>query len=253
MFYIEAILFFIIGISIGSFLNVLVLRFNDLSTVWNSRSYCPNCKKTLAWYDLIPLFSFIFLMGKCRYCKKPISWQYPIVEFSVGLLFLILFLQFSITLSLIYYLVIFSLLTVVFVYDLKTQMVPEVFVWLALILALIGGWYFGNFTFLNMIYGGLIGGGLFALLVFVSKEKWMGSGDIKIGIILGLLLGFPNAILGLFMAFVLGSLVGLAYIQLGNKTVKDTLPFAPFIILSTLICLFIGRAVINWYWGYFLY
>ena len=253
MLIIYSILFLIIGLSIGSFLNVLVLRIDKLSTVWRGRSECPHCKHILSWYDLIPLFSFATLMGKCRYCKKPISWQYPIVEFSVGLLFLLLFLKFGLALSLFYYLAIFSILTVVFVYDLKTQLVPETFVWIALALSFAGGWYFGNFTFWEMILGGLIAGGLFVLLVIVSKETWMGAGDIKIGLILGFLLGYPVAVFGLFSAFVLGSIVGLIYMKLGKKTIKDPLPFAPFLIISILIGMIIGKGILGWYFGSYFY
>lgn len=253
MLIVYSILFLIIGLSIGSFLNVLVLRIDKLSTVWRGRSECPHCKHELSWYDLIPIFSFATLLGKCRYCKKPISWQYPAMEFGVGLLFVLLFLKLGLGLSLVYYLTIFSILTVVFVHDLKTQMVPEDFVWLALILSFAGGWYFGNFTFWNMILGGLIAGGLFALLVIVSKETWMGAGDIKIGLILGFLLGYPVAIFGLFTSFVLGAVVGLAYMKLGKKTIKDPLPFAPFLIVAILIGMTFGRGIIGWYWGNYLW
>ena len=253
MFIIYSILFFIVGLSIGSFLNVLALRMDKLSTVWRGRSMCPNCKHTLSWYDLVPLFSFAALLGKCRYCRKPISWQYPAVEFCVGAIFALLFLKFGLALSLVYYLVVFSILTVVFIYDLKTQLVPEQFIWIALIISFLGGWYFGNFTFMEMIWGGVIAGGLFGLLVLVSRETWMGAGDIKIGIILGFLLGYPMVIFGLFSAFVLGSIVGLIYIKIRNKTIKDSLPFAPFIIASAFLGLFIGKMVISWYWGNYLW
>lgn len=251
MLLLYSILVFIIGLSVGSFLNVLVLRIDKLSTVWKGRSICPSCKHTLAWYDLVPLFSFATLLGKCRYCKKKISWQYPAVEFGVGLLFLLLLLKFGVGMALIYYLITFSVLTVVFIYDIETQLVPEVFVWIALALAFLGGSYFGNFSFLEMIYGGLIAGGLFALLVVVSKETWMGAGDIKIGLIMGFLLGYPVAVLGLFSSFVLGSIVGLIYMKVANKTMKDSLPFAPFIIASTLICMIVGQGIITWYWSAF--
>ena len=132
-------------------------------------------------------------------------------------------------------------------------MTPETFVWLALVVSVLGGWYFGDFGFLSMIYGGLVGGGVLAFLVLISKEKWMGSGDIKIGLILGFLTGFPVAIFGIFAAFLLGSIAGLIYMKVANKTMKDTLPFAPFLILSTFICLLFGNLVINWYLGSFIY
>ena len=247
------ILFFIIGLSIGSFLNVVIFRIDDLRSIWKSRSHCMNCKKILSWYDLIPFFSFVLLKTKCRYCGTKISWQYPIVEIGTALVFVLLYLTFGISWALIFYLIVFSLLIVVFVIDLKTQMTPETFVWAALILTILGGWYFGGFGFLNMIYGALVGGGLLAILVYVSGEKWMGAGDIKIGLILGALTGYPVAFFGLFLAFILGAVVGLIYIKLRQKTIKESLPFAPFLIFSTLAALIFGNAVVNWYLGAFLF
>lgn len=253
MFYIMLLLFFIIGLSVGSFLNVIILRIDRLVTVLRDRSHCPKCNHVLAWYDLIPVFSYLMLGGKCRYCKAEISRQYPIVELCVGVLFALLYTYFGLGLSLVYYLIIFSLLTVVFVYDLKTQMVPEYFVWMALVLSLLGGWYFGNIAFSSMLWGGLIGGGILAFLVIVSKEKWMGAGDIKIGLILGLLTGYPIALFGMFFSFLSGAIVGLIYIKLKGKTIKDALPFAPFLITSTLIAMLFGHAIVGWYMGRFFY
>jgi prepilin signal peptidase PulO-like enzyme (type II secretory pathway) len=100
-----------------------------------------------------------------------------------------------------------------------------------------------------MILGGLIGGGFLAILVLISREKWMGAGDIKIGLILGFLCGYPNVLFGIFSAFILGSIVGLLYIKIKNKTIKSSLPFAPFLIIATLLAVTYGRTVISWYWG----
>jgi len=247
-----SLLFFVLGLTIGSFLNVVIFRMDDLKSILNSRSHCPNCKQILKWYDLVPFVSFILLRAKCRYCGKEISWQYPLVEVSTALTFLLLYLSFGLSWATIFYLIVFSLLIVVFVYDLKTQMTPEIFVWIALVLVFLGSWYFGSLGFMNMIYGGLIGGGSLALLVYISKEKWMGAGDIKIGAILGLLVGFHSAIFGMFLAFFLGSIAGLIYIKIAHKTIKDSLPFAPFLILASFLTLLFGNTVINWYLGTFV-
>jgi len=247
------IFFFIFALILGSFLNVVIFRIDDLKSILNSRSHCQNCKKILKWYDLVPFISFVLLRAKCRYCGKPISWQYALVELGTALVYAILYLAFGLSLATFFYIIIFSLLVVVFVYDLKTQMTPEAFVWAALTVSILGGWYFGDFGFLNMLYGGLIGGGVLAFLVLVSKEKWMGSGDIKIGLILGFLTGFPVAIFGIFAAFLLGSVAGLIYMKVANKTMKDALPFAPFLITATFISIIFGNLVINWYLGSFIY
>lgn len=251
--YLYAIIVFLIGLSVGSFLNVVILRLDDLESIVKERSHCTKCKNTISWYDLIPLLSFMLLKGKCRSCSDKISWQYPIVELSVGLLALLIFFYFGLSFGGVFYFVIFVLLFIVFVVDLKTQTVPEEFVWIALVIAVLGSWYFGGFGILNMVYGGLVGFVVPAFLVIVSKEKWMGSGDIKIGLLLGLLVGFPAAVLMVFLSFILGSIVGLIYVAKKSKKLKDSLPFAPFLISSGLITLLWGHYIINWYLGNFFY
>ena len=246
------LLFLVLGLVIGSFLNVVIFRMDELKTILNSRSHCPHCKQILQWYDLIPFISFVLLRAKCRYCGKSISWQYPLVEIGTGLTFLLLYLSFGLSLAAIFYMIVFSILVVVFVYDLKTELTPEIFVWIALVLTFLGSSYFGNLGFMNMIYGGLIGGGSLALLVYVSKEKWMGAGDIKIGIIQGLLVGLHLVVFGLFLAFLLGSIAGLIYIKISKKTIKDSLPFAPFLILASFLTLLFGDIITSWYFGTFI-
>lgn len=245
-------IFLILGLIIGSFLNVVIFRIDDLKSIINTRSHCQNCKKIIAWYDMIPFLSFFILRARCRNCGEKISVQYPLVEGFTGLLFLFLYLMFGLGWGLIFYLIIFSILLVIFVYDLKTQTVPEIIVWLAVIISLLGGAHFGGFTFLNALLGGIVGGGFLWLLVYFSKEKWMGWGDVKIGLILGLLTGYPSAIFALFFAFILGSVVGLALIFFQKKTLKTAIPFAPFLIFSILFSLTYGQIFISWYLNLFI-
>jgi leader peptidase (prepilin peptidase)/N-methyltransferase len=244
---VELAITFILGLIIGSFLNVVIFRIDNLQTILLTRSKCPNCGKQLQWFDLVPLLSFIMLKGKCRYCQKPISVQYPIVELGTAIMVSSLFLHFGLGLAFFYYSLIFCILAVVLVYDFYKQLVPEEFVWAALILTIILSWYIGGLGIGNMFLGGLVGGGFPALLVMLSKEKWMGAGDIKIGLILGMLLGYPVAIFGLFLAFVLGSVVGIAFIAKSKKTLKDSLPFTPFLIAATFLGLIYGNLIVNWY------
>lgn len=257
MITIYGILIFIIGLALGSFLNVVILRLDELATIVYDRSHCPKCKKILAWYDLVPFLSFVLLRAKCRYCNESISWQYPLVEVGTGLLYLVLFLFFGLSLSLLFYIIVFSLLLVVFVHDIRTQTTPEAFVWIILIISLLGGWYFGELTFLSSIVGGIIAGLFLGMLVFFSKEQWMGSGDVKIGAILGLLVGYPNVLVALFSSFVMGSVAGLLviflkYRTIDRKSLKIALPFAPFLILGILVALIYGLQIINWYTHLFI-
>lgn len=247
------VLFLIFGLIIGSFLNVVIFRIDDLKSILSTRSHCPECKKILKWYDLFPFISFFILRAKCRYCKKPISWQYPVVEIATGLLFAFTYMFFGLTFATAFYLAIFSILTVVLIHDLKTQYVPEGFVWIALFLALAGSWYFTGYGFSSMILGGIIGGGFLALLVYASKETWMGKGDIKLGVILGLIAGYPLVFFALFLSFLLGSIAGLIYIKIANKSLKDSLPFTPFLIIATYLTLVFGSSAISWYLNLFTY
>lgn len=242
---------FVLGLVVGSFLNVVIYRIDDLRSILFTRSKCPHCQREIKWYDLIPLLSFVLLNAQCRFCKKKISWQYPLVELTGGIIFLLLFLFFGVSWSAIFYAIVFCLLLVVAVYDIKTQYVPERFVWIVLILLALGGSYFGRMSLLDTLIGALIGGGILSLFVFFSKEKWMGSGDIKIGIILGLMLGYPRIIPGLFLSFLLGSIVGIFYIILKKMDLKSALPFTPFLILAGMITLLYGNKIINWYLGFY--
>lgn len=244
---IYAIIIFLIGLAVGSFLNVLIFRIDDLKSVLKTRSKCLHCQQEIKWYDLLPLLSFVLLRGRCRNCGKEISWQYPLVEFAVAVFFLIFYLQFQLTWTMAYFCLIFAILTVIFVYDLKTQTIPDEFVWLVLLLVVAGAWYFSGIGVLDMLLGGLIGGGVITFLVLVSKEKWMGAGDIKVGFALGALVGYPQALLLLFLAFVLGSLFGLGLIMVKRKSLKDSLPFTPFLISSAFITLFFGNIIVFWY------
>lgn len=247
------IIVIVAGLAIGSLLNVVILRFDDLKSIINTRSHCPKCKRQLTWFELIPFLSYIALRGKCRTCKKEISIQYPLVEIGTGLIFGLLYLKFGFSLELAVYLIISIIFIVIFVYDILHYLVADILVWIA-----IGIWFvwliidhFGfrasNFEILSSIYGGLALGGFLALLVLISKEKWMGAGDIKLGFILGAIMGWPAVLVGSFAAFTLGSIVGLLMIFFKKKTMKEQVPFAPFLITGMYVAIFLGEKLLNWY------
>jgi len=248
----------VFGLAIGSLLNVVILRFDDLKTIFTVRSHCPKCKKQLPWYDLIPFFSFIALRSKCRFCGKPISFQYPLVEVGAALIFVGLFWKFGFSLEFAVYLIISAILIVIFVYDILHQMIADILVWIALGIWAI--WLLIDFflinqslsILLNSLYGALILGGFLALLVVVSREKWMGAGDISLGFLLGAMVFYPKAIVALFLSFVIGSIISLILLVLKKKTMKDQIPFAPFLIASLWITLFWGDKLFDWYLGKFL-
>jgi leader peptidase (prepilin peptidase)/N-methyltransferase len=256
--YIYYIIVVIAGLAVGSFLNVLVLRFDQFETILVTRSRCPHCKKEIKWYDLVPFVSYIYLGAKCRYCQKPISIQYPIVEGLTGLVFGLIYWKFGLSWSALLLAFSSSLLIAVATYDILNYEMPDVLSYLALIFGL--GFVLVNLSsqrmltwsnFTSYVYAFLVGGGFLALLVTISREKWMGAGDIVIGATMGILVGWPNILLGLFAAFVAGSIIGLVLLALKKKTIKDAVPFGLFLVLGTFVAVFWGDKIVNWYLGIF--
>ena len=247
--YIYIIITLLIGAAVGSFLNVIIYRADELKSVIRSRSKCRSCNNVLKWYDLIPILSFILLRGKCRNCKERISMQYPIVEGSTALLFLIIFLNYGISWQSVFYALIFSLFVVIFVHDLRTQLIADIFSWPVLAFSLALGWYFAGASATDLVYGLLTGAGVLILLVIISREEWMGMGDVIIGAAFGALLCYPRSVLFLFLSFVIGSLAGLVLIAFKKKGIKDAVPFAPFMIIAGFISLIWGNQIVDWYLG----
>lgn len=240
-------IFLVVGLFVGSFLNVLVFRFPEMKGLVSGRSYCPKCKKTIAAYDLIPVLSYIILWGKCRNCQKKISLQYPLVEFATGVLFFLLAKTIGVNYHLIAYLLLTCASVLIFVYDAKYLEIPEVFSWLLLIFAVVAAVTAPGFSINNFLLGGLIGGGVLGIMVGISDEKMMGSGDIKIGLAFGFLLGAYKSVLFLFLSFVIGAIVGLILMALRNKKMKSEIAFAPFLIIAAMICIFWGDYLVNLY------
>ena len=246
MFY---ILIFILGLSIGSFLNVIICRLETKETIISNRSYCPQCRVILKWYDLIPVLSFLLQKCRCRYCKKKISWQYPVVEIATACLFLLIFnLQFSIF-NLIYYFIIISFLIIIFTYDLKHYLIPNRIIYPAIIIAGIFNFQFlisNQFSIFKFsILSALGASSFFLALVLVSKGKWMGLGDVKLAFLMGLILGWPNILLALFLSFLSGSVIGIGLIIFGKKDFKSQIPFGPFLAGSTILVMFYNLYLID--------
>ena len=259
------IIFFLFGLIVGSFLNVVVYRIRTAETILG-RSHCTHCKKTIRWYDNIPVLSFVLLKFKCRECGKKISWQYPLVELFTGIVFAALASQYfrledsSTWLITGVMLFLVSALFVIFVYDVLYMEIPNLVLWPAVILAfsfnfiLDFGQEFSTVWERMSVSGLLAGGGAFLFffsLAFFSKEKWMGMGDAYLVILLGLILGWPKIILGLFLAFAIGAAYGMILIGLKKKGMKSQLPFAPFLIAGAFIALFYYNPIIVWYLGLF--
>jgi leader peptidase (prepilin peptidase) / N-methyltransferase len=252
MFYDFFLIFlvFFFGLCIGSFLNCFIYRLEKGESVLKGRSYCPRCQHTLAWYDLVPVASVIFLKGACRYCHKKISLQYPLVELLAGLVFVCIFLQVGLVNIpyLIFLLLISCFFIVIFVYDLMHYIIPDSVLFPALAITFLYQLITNSHVlFFNSLWAGLSASAIFLLLFVVSRGTWMGFGDVKLALLLGLLLGFPDIIIGFFLSFLIGAVIGMVLMLFKKKGLKSEIPFAPFLIVGTFIALFFGHSIIQWY------
>ena len=248
---------FVFGLIFGSFLNCVIYRLHSGESFLKGRSFCPNCQHILSWPDLIPVFSFLILKGKCRYCHKPISLQYPLVELATGTVFLLIFwnLEFGIW-DLLFRLLISCFLIIIFVYDLKHYIIPDQVIYPAIVIAFLYNIY--QFTIdnqqltINNFLSAFGAAAFFLTLVLISHEKWLGWGDVKLAFLMGLFLGWPKILLALFLAFFIGAIIGIELIILGKKTLKSEIPFGPFLISGTFLALFFGQKILDWHLSFFL-
>lgn len=242
------LILFVFGLSIGSFLNVVIYRAKIKKSIVHPQSFCPSCKHCLAWYDLIPVASFIILGGKCRYCRKRVSWQYPLVELACGVLFALFYIKVgSINPLLFFNLFFVSIFVVIFVYDLKYYLILDRIILSGATLAILASIFLGKPSFPAALLGSLMSGGFFAIIVLVSKGKWMGGGDVKLGFLLGFILGWPQISVALFIAFILGSIIGLLLIVLQKKTLKSAVPFGTFLTVAAIVTMLEGERILKWY------
>jgi prepilin signal peptidase PulO-like enzyme (type II secretory pathway) len=250
-----SIIIFIFGLVVGSFLNCVIYRFETNGNFLKGRSFCPHCKHILGWQDLIPVFSFLILRGKCRYCHQKISWQYPLVELATGVLFAFSFSVVREPISLIFYWTIISFLIVIFVYDLKRFLIPDKIIYpaigIAFIFNLLNSYVLNHESFLNPLISAFGAAGFFLAIILISRGKWMGLGDVKLAFFMGLFLGWPAISVALFSAFLLGAVIGLTLIILGKKTFESEVPFGPFLSFGTVAALFLSNEFIGWYLNLF--
>jgi prepilin signal peptidase PulO-like enzyme (type II secretory pathway) len=256
---------FVFGAIIGSFLNVVSLRWNTGMGV-NGRSKCFSCGKGLVWHELIPIFSFAAQKGRCKKCKSKISWQYPIVEFLSGAVFALIFITFppvdlASAITTILYLFITAILMVITIYDIKHKIIPDslsyTFAVLAFISLFVGSGgvtavtmntspYFHIPLLINLLAGPLCALP-FAFLWLVSRGTWMGLGDAKLMLGIGWTLGFVAAVSSMVLAFWIGAVISVAWMLITFKKVKGhyEIPFAPYLILGMYIVLLFGINVID--------
>lgn len=256
---------FIFGLIIGSFLNCLIWRLYKEESL-GGRSYCPACRKTIAWYDNIPLVSFILLAGRCRNCKGKISWQYPLVELVTAILFLLVYLNNAIVdYSLLAFLsqsadfywqlardyVIIATLLIVLVYDLRWYLISNLVILPALVLVFVFNVILG-YSWLTLLFFAALSSGFFLLQFIITRRRGIGEGDIWLGLLLGVVFPYlPSWWLMIVLAYLLGSLVGLILMIQKKKKWSSKLPLGVFLAASAIIVLIYGQPILDYYFAFF--
>ncbi len=258
MYYeIEVILIFILGLLgliVGSFSNVCIYRIPRNESIIYPASHCPKCGSPIKSVDNIPLLSYILLKGRCRNCKSKIPIHYPVVEFLTGLVYLIIYLIYGLSIQTLIYILLSSALIIIAFIDLNEQIVPDVISLPGIVIGFILSFFVPYISFVNSFLGVVVGGGIILIIglagSLIFKKEAMGGGDVKLAAMIGAFLGWRYIIISLFLGFFSGALAGISLILLKIKKREDAIPFGPFIVLGSLITLLWGKQIISWYRGF---
>lgn len=247
--------FFVVflGLVIGSFLNVCIYRIPSGESIAFPTSHCRNCNHNLKPQDLVPVFSFIFLRGKCIYCREKISIRYPLIESLNGILYLLVYLKFGMSVMTLEYFILVSLLIVIGIIDYDSQFVftsTTIFGGIVAVIFILIQSFIYHADVTNLILGGVLGFGIIGTIVFITKG--MGTGDIEIAVVCGLFLGSNGILLGLFLAIILGGVTGLIILAMGLKEAKEKIAFGPFIAFGSVISMLWYDEIMKIYFGLFI-
>lgn len=246
-----AVVLFIFGLVIGSFLNVCIYRIPLHKSIAFPGSFCPKCLKPIKPYDNIPVLSYLILSGRCRYCKTKISLQYPMVELLTAGLFLALYFKFGVNLELLKYIIFIMLLAISAFTDISHRIIPNVISVPGIVLGLI----LNASHIQNALLGAVVSAAIFWIFrqagLLVRKQEMLGWGDIKLAAMIGAFLGLGVGLLALFLGVTLGVLVWTILIMFKLKKRKDYIPFGTFLAFGSVIAVFFGPEIINWYLNLF--
>lgn len=268
MFWFILLMTFFFGLCIGSFVNVVIYRTMKGMSFTKGRSACDHCDRQLSWYENIPLLSYLLLRGRCRTCKQQIPWSYPAVEFTTGLLFVwwisLGFAFFQLTqepfslLQPLFWLIVGLLLIIVFYTDLLYQIIPDVITLSLTLLALlyrallVQQEIMQPIDFAYTIFSAITATSFFLILFLLTKQKGIGFGDVKFAFPMGLILGHPGTLVGIFLAFIYGGVYGSTLLVLKKKKFGQKVPFGPFLIAGLITALLFGDQIWQWYLGLML-
>ena len=240
------ILFFIYGLIFGSFFNVVGLRVPKNESIVTPPSHCTICDRRLTFKDLVPVFSFVFLKGKCRGCGTKIHWIYPVMELTTGVLFAFAYWKIGFSLELIVAILFISMLVIITVSDLAYMLIPDKVLLFFGALLIIARVFSPLEPWWDSIIGAVGGFGLLLLIAILSKGG-MGGGDIKLFAVIGLVLGIIPTLLTLFLAAFIGAIVGVIHLRRSKQGRKTPVPFGPSIALAAIIVYFYGTQMLDWY------
>lgn len=247
------VVLFLFGLCIGSFMNVCIYRLPASKSVVRPRSMCPGCGNMIKFYDNIPVFSYLWLKAKCRYCGMHIPVRYPLVEIMSGFFAVCVFLRFSLTLeAVVYYVFISSLLVITFI-DIDHQIIPDIITLPGILIFFVGSFALSGMTYVDALLGLLAGGGsLFAvawMYSLITGKEGMGGGDIKLLAMMGPLIGWKGVVFTIFVSSAVGTLVGIVVMLYTNKGMKLAVPFGPFLAIGAITYVFFGQEIIYWYFN----
>lgn len=248
----------LIGVIVGSLVNAIVLRTKSGLPLM-SRAKCIRCVEPIAWFDLIPVLSYFTLKGRCRRCSAAIEWQYPAVEAAMGILFALFAARILLGVGIPGFVttseygllfirdaVISVFLVIIFLYDFRFTVIPDRFSIPAIIAAILFNLALGAAGW-SLLLGGLALGAFFAIQFLASQGRWVGGGDIRIGMLMGFLLGLPIGVLALFLSYIFGALGGLYLVGAGHRRLDSHVPFGTFLAMGTIIAMVCGQELLVWY------
>ena len=237
----------VFGLLVGSFLNVVIARVPEGRSVWAPRSACPRCSALIAWYDNIPLLSFLVLRGRCRGCRAGIPWRYPIVEATTASAFALAYVLLGPTPEFLVAAVLLGALIAITAIDLRHQIIPDVISLPGIVVGFVANSLLpGGVSWLDSLIGIAVGGGIFLVIILVSGGG-MGGGDMKLGAMLGAFLGWKLGLLALLLGVLAGGAVAVVLLLLGRKGRKEAIPFGPYLALGGAVALLWGDQVLTWY------
>ena len=244
-------LVFIMGAGFGSFLNVCIYRIPAALSIVRPGSMCPSCRTPIQFYDNVPILSYLWLKGKCRFCEQKISLRYPAVEFATGLAAYAVFYKFGLTVESLIYFIFVATLILIAAIDFDHKIIPDIISIPGIPIGLAASFVLPATGFFDACIGVLVGGGILYALAWgyhaMTGKEGMGGGDIKLLAMIGAFIGWQGVLVTIFISSVMGTVIGLLVMLIMRKDLKYAIPFGPFLAAGAIAYVFIGPELIQWY------